>query len=196
MNSVLHTIYSAEFAIGAVTGAFLMKLYQWWYCRHLDRIHPLPGGVHRHVPGVNVPMLGVMMAVLSLGYVLFQTTETEERYKGLADRAGRCPTVFQQNIAARSNITAENDRLSVIQRDKLTELDELTGEWIHRLLYPPPHLANTNLNDPGRQGYTITVTRIYEEAASKLRSDISALRDQQSRLAAERAQHPVPDPSC
>ena len=195
MNAILHTIYSAEFFIGALSGAVMMKFYQWQHCRHLDKVHPLPGG-RRHMPGVNIPVLGVVLSVLALGYVLFQTQETEGRYQGLAARVTRCQSVFQQNIAARATISVENDRISVLQREKLTELDELTGEWIDHLLHPPPHLDGTTLTDPGRQGYMITVTRIFQEHATKLRSDIEALRIEQDRLAAERAAHPIPDPSC
>ena len=51
MNAILQTIYSAEFFVGATSGAVMMKLYQWHHCRHLDKVHPLPGGAHRHVPG-------------------------------------------------------------------------------------------------------------------------------------------------
>lgn len=173
-----------------------MKFYQWRHCRHLDKVHPLPGGAHRPVPGINITVLGVVMSVLALGYVLFQTQETEERYKGLADRVSTCQVVFQSNIAARSNITTENDRLSILQRDKLTELDALTGQWIDRLLNPPPHLVGTTLADPARQGYTLTVTRIYHEQATRLRADIAALRDEATKLAEVRAAHPIPDPSC
>lgn len=195
MNGVLNTIYSAEFFIGAVSGAVMMKLYQRHHCRHLDKVAPLPGG-RRHVPGVNIPVLGVVLSVLALGYVLSQTQETEERYKGLADRVSSCQAVFQSNIAARSAITAENDRVSILQRDKLSALDALTGQWIDRLLNPPPHLAGTTLTDPGRQGYFLTVTRIYQEQAQKLRSEIDQLRDEATKLAEARAGHPIPEPTC
>lgn len=196
MNGVLNTIYSAEFFVGAVSGAVMMKLYQWHHCRHLDKVAPLPGGRRRHVPGINIPVFGAVLSVLALGYVLFQTQETEERYKGLADRVSSCQVVFQSNIAARSAITTENDRVSILQRDKLSELDTLTGQWIDRLLNPPPHLVGTTLADPGRQGYTLTVTRIYQEQASRLRADINALRDEATKLAEARAAHPIPDPTC
>ena len=196
MNAILHTIYSAEFFVGAISGAVMMKFYQWQHCRHLDKVHPLPGGRRRPVPGINITVLGVVMSMLALGYVLFQTQETEERDKGLADRMTTCQTIFQSNIVARSNITTENDRLSILQRNKLTELDALTGQWIERLLNPPPHLVGTTLTDPGRQGYTLTVSRIYHEQASRLRADIAKLRDEATQLAATRAAQPIPDPSC
>ena len=195
MNGVLHTIYSAEFFVGAVSGAAMMKLYQWHHCRHLDKVAPLPGG-RRHVPGVNIPVLGVVLSVLALGYVLFQTQETEERYKGLADRVSSCQAVFQSNIAARSAITAENDRVSILQRDKLSALDALTGQWIDRLLNPPPNIAGLAINDPRRLVWNEDVTRFYYEQTTALRADIENLRIEQDRLAAERAAHPIPDPSC
>ena len=195
MNGVLHTIYSAEFFVGAVSGAVMMKLYQWHHCRHLDKVAPLPGG-RRHVPGINIPVFGAVLSVLALGYVLFQTQETEERYKGLADRVSSCQAVFQSNIAARSAITAENDRVSILQRDKLSALDALTGQWIDRLLNPPPNIAGLAINDPRRLVWNEDVTRFYYEQTTALRADIENLRIEQDRLAAERAAHPIPDPSC
>jgi len=196
VNTILDMIYSAEFAVGALCGAASMKLYQWWYCRHLDHVRPLPGGGHRHMPGVNLQMLGGLLAVLALGYVLFQTQSTEDRYKGLAERWSRCQVIYQADIAARNAVEAENDKLSIIRSDKLTELDGLTAQWIYRLLNPPPHLAGTSLSDPGRQGYTLTVTRIYQEQAAPLRADIAKLRDQASQLLSDRADKPIPYPAC
>ena len=196
MNTILDMIYSAEFAIGAVCGAAAMKLYQWWYCHHLDRVAPLPDGRQRHMPGVNIQLLGALRAVLALGYVLFQTQETEAKYTGLAEKWDKCQVIYNADIAARNAVEAENDRLSIIRSDKLTELDGLTAKWIHRLLDPPPHLAGTSLTDPARQGYTITVTRIYEEQAAPLRADIAKLRDQAAGLLTDRAEKPIPYPAC
>lgn len=196
MNGILHTIYSAEFFIGAFTGAVAMKLWQWNHCRYLDKVRPLPGGAHRHMPGVDVPTAGALVAVLALGYVLFQTQETEERYQGLADRVTRCQLIFQSNIAARSAITLENDRLSILQRDKLTALDKAAGELVNRQLNPPPAIAALPINDTRRLVWNEDVTRFYYEQTQLLRADIEKLREEQNRLAAVRADHPVPDPSC
>ncbi len=196
MNGILHTIYSAEFFIGAGSGAVMMKLYQWHHCRHLDKVAPLPGGRRRHMPGVDLPTMGVLLAVLALGYVLFQTQETEGRYRGLADRVTRCQTVFQRNIVDRATITLENDRISVLQREKLTQLDKAAGELVNRQLNPPPNIAGLAINDPRRLVWNEDVTRFYYEQTTALRADIENLRVEQDRLVAERAAHPVPDPSC
>lgn len=196
MTSVLEIIYSRPFLFGAVFGALGMKLYQLVMAHHLDKVKPLPGGRRRHVSSISTQAFGGLMALAVVGYVLVQVNQTETKYRVLADRLTSCQVTFQTAIVERAKIAAENDKLSMAQRDKLTALDQMQGVWIDRLLNPPPHIAETPLGDPRRVGYTITVTRFFQERAVTLRADIADIRAEQTRLTEDRNAHPLPDPLC
>lgn len=196
MSNALAVVYSLPFVAGAVAGAGLMKLYQWHHCRHLDKLHPLPGGRKRRVPGISQQWWGGLVAIAVLGYVLLQVNQTEASYKKLAARIEACQTGLASAINVRADISTQNDALSVQQRDLLTELDDASGTWINRLINPPPDIAALDLNDPRRQAWGFDVTRVYYERATKLRQRISEIREEQSQLAEERNRRPMPAPSC
>lgn len=196
MTSVLGVIYSLPFVIGALVGAIGMKLYQRAVCRHLDKTHPLPVGRKRHAPEISRVWLGGLISLGVLGYVLLQVDQTERHYLSLGDEMRRCQAELQQNLIDRAAITTENDALSKQQRDLFVELDELQGVWLTRLITPPPDIAVLPPTDQRRQDYGITVTRGYNERASKLRAEARAIADRQVQLQVERDQRKYPPPTC
>lgn len=193
---MLEIVYSTSFIIGAIVGMAGMKAYQWAVCRHLDKTHPLPDGRKRHAPEISRVWVGGLVALGVVGYVLLQVNQTEDHYRSLGDEMRRCQTEFTTALTKRSEITTRNDELSRQQRDLFAELDELHGVWLTRLITPPPDIAALPPTDQRRQDYGITVTRIYNERATKLRDEVRAIIGEQKRLADERARNPLPEPEC
>lgn len=193
---VLSVVYSLPFVAGAIVGMVGMKLYQRAVCRHLDKLHPLPDGRKRHAPAISRVWIGGLVALLTLGYVLLQVNETEMHYRSLGDEMRRCQVEFNTALIDRASITTENDELSRQQRSLFLELDELQGVWLTRLITPPPDIAALSPTDQRRQDYGITVTRVYNERAAKLRAEAQAIGKRQIELEQERRERTYPTPTC
>ena len=196
MTPVLELIYSFPFVTGLLVGIAAQRIYAHAMCRYDNVHHPLPGGRRHHVAGIKRLWVAGMLLVATLGYVLLHTGQTEAKYRGLAHDVAACQAEFNTALKARSAITAENDRLSVKQRDLLTELDNASGVWIDRLLNPPDHIAELDTGDPRRQAWNEDVTRVYYQRASGLRTEIADVRKEQTRLQDDRNRHPLPEPTC
>lgn len=196
MTAVLETIYSLPFAVGALIGAIVMRLYQKAQCRLADKRHPLPGGRKHRVPGVSTVWVGGLITVLVLGYVLLLVAQTEQHYKSLASEMRRCQIEFQTALIARSRITTENDQLSREQRDLLAESDQAESVWIDRLINLPSNIKELPQDDPRVTSYGQTVTRIYFERIGRINSRITEIDQRQAELDRDRTAHPLPEPSC
>ncbi|AGU92036.1 hypothetical protein BANE1_18 [Mycobacterium phage Bane1] len=196
MTPVLELIYSFPFVTGLLVGIAAQRVYAHAMCRYENTRHPLPGGRKHHVAGINRMWLAGLVLLATLGYVLLQTGQTEAKYRGLARDVAHCQTEFNAALRARSNITAENDELSVKQRDLLTQLDEAAGVLVNRQLNPPSAIAALPMDDPRRLAWNEDVTRVYYERTQKLREQIGELRRQQNDLLEDRRRHPLPEPTC
>lgn len=93
-----------------------------------------------------------------------------------------CVREFNQTLRVRSAITAENDALSIQQR-------ELIYHWIHTLVFPPPDVADLDPDDPARErwaiNFTIETDRLFAASIEEQRVNDT-----------ERAAHPLPPPTC
>jgi hypothetical protein len=196
VNAVLETIYSLPFLIGLLVGMGGQRAYCLIKARRADKRHPLPGGGHRRVGGISMTWVGGLVAVGVLGYVLLQVDQTETHYRQLGDEMRRCQIEFNTALRARAAITTENDQLSREQRDLLAESDEAESTWISRLINLPEDIASLTPDDPRRQDYGQTITRVYFERATKINLRITAISDRQRQLDQERLDHPLPEPTC
>jgi hypothetical protein len=93
-----------------------------------------------------------------------------------------CVREFNQVLRERSEITSENDKLSVEQRS-------LIYDWIHSLLFPPPEIASLPGSDPRREKWAISRTLETDES-------FKASIEQQRANDARRAANPLPPPTC
>ncbi|AGU91937.1 hypothetical protein ADAWI_15 [Mycobacterium phage Adawi] len=196
MTAVLELIYSFPFVSGLLVGIAAQRVYAHAMCRYENVHHPLPGGRRHHVVGINRMWLAGLVLVATLGYVLLQTGQTEAKYRGLARDVAQCQTEFNAALKARSQITADNDRLSVKQRDLLTEMGDAASTLVDRQLNPPDAIAGLEINDPRRLAWNEDVTRVYFQRVTKLRAEIAQVHDEQVKLQEDRAKHPLPEPTC
>ena len=196
MTPVLELIYSFPFMTGLLVGIAAQRVYAHAVCRYENTHHPLPAGRRRYVPGINRMWLAGLVLLATLGYVLLQTGQTEAKYRDLARDVANCQREFNQALKARSAITAENDRLSVKQRDLLTEMGDAASTLVDRQLNPPEAIAGLEINDPRRLAWNEDVTRVYFQRVTKLRDEIAKVHEEQVKLQEDRARHPLPEPTC
>lgn len=196
INAVLELVYSFPFAAGLVAGVVGQRVYCHLVALYADRVHPLPNGKHRRVGAISRQWVGGLIAVLCVGYVLFQSQQTHDQTVALSQATRACQADLIRSIERGRSISAENDKLSVEQRDLLALLDEAGGIWINRLINPPEAIAKLEPDDPRRQAWGIDVTRVYYERATKLRERVNQIRVEQFRLAEERLRNELPPPNC
>ena len=80
---------------------------------------------------------------LAMGIALNISLQTQQN----AD----CVREFNQVLRVRSEVTSENDRISIEQR-------ELIYDWIHNLVVPPPEIARLPGRGPRRGKWAINLT--------------------------------------
>lgn len=193
---VLDIVYSVPFMWGMAVGVIIMRLVQELQCRHLDRVDPLPNDQHHRPPPASGYSIGIILIIAVVGYVLLQTARTEQHYVQLADDVVWCQVEFNDALRARADVSAQNDALSIEQRDLLSDLDAAGGQWIDTILRPPESIAVLPQGDERRLSWERGVTLAYHERADALRARIAEIRAQQTELARQRELHPLPEPRC
>ncbi|AHN84132.1 hypothetical protein SEA_HAMISH_17 [Mycobacterium phage Hamish] len=196
MSSVLEVVYSLPFAVGLLCGILGQRAYCYGRAWYKDRNDPLPNGRHRTVAGISKVWVGGLIAVGSLGYVLYQAEAARLDTVSLAEHTQECTSDLIASVSRGRQISTENDRLSIAHRDKLTELAQVQSVWLGRILDPPPHIAAMPADDPRRDGYFKTITQFYKVRTDELRADIDKIREEQAKLIGDRERNPLPDPRC
>jgi hypothetical protein len=108
----------------------------------------------------------------------------------------RCQIEFNAALVARSKITTENDRLSREQRDLLAENAEAQATWVTRIVELPPEIRDLPDGDPRLTQYGRTVTRIWAQRTAQINERIRQIAVRQLELDKQRADNPLPEPSC
>lgn len=196
MTDVLEIIYSAPFLVGLLIGVIAERSYSHARARWMDRHHPLEGCKHRTVAPISPMWVAGLVLAATLGYVLLQTNNTEERYRQLANNMEICQREFNTALAAQAAVMDQDNTLSRQQRKLLAERSQLESEWIEHLIEPPPNIAKLPGIDPRRIAWAADVTRIYFGHAAALDKQIDAVSEQHVAMDTERRTHPLPDPTC
>jgi hypothetical protein len=94
----------------------------------------------------------------------------------------QCQREFNTALKARSQITADNDRLSQVQRTAI-------ASWLHTLLFPPEPYASMSRDDERYKRWAIDITTDYYDI-------LEDAQHEQMANDRERANHPYPEPLC
>lgn len=161
-----------------LAGMFSVQLWQWIKCKWKDRRDP-KGAPHKmkKLSGYWVAVVVVLAAIAAVSMQNYQTYTFAEK---LARDTRACQIEFNETIRIRTQITAENDRWSQIQRKAL-------ADWIHDLIFPPPYIASLDPESGERQDWVLIRTT---EAYKVIRE----AQDEQDRNIRERPAYP--DPTC
>jgi hypothetical protein len=152
---IIGNLITWRFGIGVLVGAIGQRVVCWIWHRIEDRRHPLPDGKRRKLAGLSRTWLIGAAVVTVLGYQLYVTQDL-----------ARCQQEFGAATARRSQIGAENDRLSLDQRELLADAIRLVAqserdgaEWLTLIIHPTdPAVAELDINDPVRQRWSVNVT--------------------------------------
>lgn len=114
---------------------------------------------------------------LALGVVAFVAIQVQQN----AD----CVREFNQTLRVRSQISEDNDRWSMVQRKAF-------GDWLKTILAPPADMLELRRDDPYNPRYQQWAFDITEHYSAI----IQQAQTEQDQNAAERANHPLPPPTC
>ena len=186
MIDVLTNLLTARFWVGVFVGAVGQRLTCWIWHRYQDRRHPLPNGRRRHLAGINRVWVVGAAVIFVLGYQLYES-----------QRLAKCQRQFGDAVEYRSTINAQNDRLSLAQRELLASNQRAEAEWITGLIHPSdPAIAALSYNDPQRERWAVSMTVGYFTKADGINGRIAAISDEQCRLDEHRSRTEIPDPTC
>lgn len=156
------------FVLGIISAIVYHGLLKPWWCNKHG---------HHLSYKISIKLTNVIMAIAALAIMW-----TGVRYTELASEVARCQTEFNTALRVRGEITQDNDRLSLIQREAL-------ANWIHDLIFPPPPYDKMDVTDRNRQAWATFRT---VEADRTIRH----AQEEQQQNDKERSEHPYPDPTC
>lgn len=154
------------FILGIITAVVYHGIVKPWWCNRK--------GIQLKYK-VSFKVSNLVLAVIALSVIW-----TGVRYTDLASQVAQCQKEFNAALVARSNVSRENDDLSIEQR-------EIVFEWMHDIVLPPAPVSDWEPNDPRRQTWGINRTI---EANNEFKKSI----DRQTVLINSRPA--LPDPTC
>lgn len=196
VSHILLFFYNWSFAVGAVVGLVGMRIYERQKAKRLDREDPLPGGCKHSISGYSRTWLAGLVTVATIGYVLLTAQSARDQTVALQLNQARCSEQFRDALKARADITNQDSDLSNRISDIRSDIDETTGNWINRLLNPPPEIALLSDEDPRKTSWKVDVTVVYFQRTKALREQIAKMADERKQLADWRQDHPLPDIKC
>lgn len=161
-----------------LAGVVSVQVWQWVKCKWKDRSDP--DGAPHHMKKINSYWLAVIVVLTAVAAVSLQNYRTYTFAEQLAKDTRACQIEFNETIRARTQISAENDRWSQLQRKAL-------ADWIHDLIFPPPHIAVLPPDSGERQEWVLVRTT----EADRI---IRAAQDEQDENIRNRPSYP--DPTC
>lgn len=200
--NILAGIFSWPFGIGVLIGLSLDRAWRYAYTGWLNQHHPLPDGQKRRPPRFNFTALGVTIAVAVILFSVYKiqdTSNTTQRIiadaRAFSAQVQDCQRQLIEAIKGGRQVSAENDALSVQQRDLFAAKDDAeTNMWRALLTPPDPAIAQLDTADPRRQHYSLDVLARYTKDAADIDRKIRGISDRQTDLLASRP--PLPEPTC
>jgi hypothetical protein len=176
---LVNNLFTWGFAAGFLVGFCIERAWRWADTWWLNR-HARDGKRYR-VGGINSKWVAGTIVVFVVGLVMVET-----------QRNSNCIDEFKVTLVKRSAITAENDRLSIEQRELLADNQRAEAEWINSLLRPPRKIDELAPGDPVREAWAVAISEDYFDHADKVNAWIKAISDEQRRNDEERARNPAP----
>lgn len=195
MDSVLVNLFSWPFVIGLVAGFLIDRAYRYALAVLAGR------GDRWSAITIDGRWLAGVIAFGVAGWSIYQTQANANEAQRItneatafAQRTQDCQAALISAIIGSRRITADNDRLSIGERELLADQQRVQTEWLGRLLNPPPEVADLDINDPVRKRYNIDITRGFLARSEEIRQRIDVIADEQRTT--DKHRPPLPDPNC
>jgi len=165
--------------IAFMLGIVLTLTYKWAKVKIYNRTHP---DKKMAMPKPRLVWITGFIAIVMVLASIWSGTEAQNAVRELAVASDKCQREFFTVLQARSKISEDNDYWSFTQRNAL-------ADWINNLLMPPPPFDTMDRTSKEYQNWTIEITDHYYEIIKKA-------QDEQKQNMAERANNPLPEPTC
>lgn len=195
-TAILNTVYSLPFFLGATAGWGLWTIYCRQKARYMDAHRPLADGRHHEVARLSRIWIAGLVMVFSVGYVLLSANKAHDDTVALAKRVTSCWRESYRQTKVQIDINSQNDFVSRQQQQLQRDYDRATSDWLKALINPPGALANQPSDSPDRRAWALQVSAMYQQKLDDLGDKFDELVAQRAKLDDERAQHPLPEPTC
>lgn len=196
MMTILNTIYSLPYFLGAISGTVLWMLYCRSKVRWQNKYHPLPDGQLHYANHISRVWIAGLIAAVGLGYVLLTAQKTHDQTIDLTRNVARCWQESYQSTKAQIDLNAQNDLISRTQQNLQRQFDVATAGWVKDLIAPPGDLAAEPTTSPARQAYGLQRTSQYQDKLDDLGAQFDDQVRQRAALDVERSKHPLPETTC
>lgn len=185
LTQALSELFSLSGLIAFLLGMVATHFYYYVRCRYLDRSDP-DGKPHRM--RYKSTLILWALIIVTTGYIGVQQFETKSNLYELTIHTSQCQADFNNALTARAAISADNDKWSAIQRKAI-------ADWLHEILLPPPDIQEIRNHDP-QFGTNPRYVQWSIDVTTKYYNVIQKAQDEQDQNAKERADHPLPEPTC
>jgi hypothetical protein len=152
--------------------------------------------MHRKVM-INWRYAGIVLGLSMFAFVTLQTQSAYSLAATTASEVRECQREFNQALRDRARIAAENDALSIEQREVSRKKDKSeTDMWVSLITPADPGIAVLDTDNPVRRAYALGVVTEYSRRSAAFDNRLSEISDRQEQLLVERRNHPLPEPTC
>ena len=203
MDSILHSLLTRQLWIGFVLGYVTRYAYCHLHARWLDKHRPLAHGKRHRRPLVNRSILG---GSLALGVILFslvqvqgtsrRTDENTATITAMANAAIDCENQRRAYAAVDHKLQVENDAYAAVERELNAQSIQVNSDWISLVVDPPQEIFDLHTTDPAYQAWARGVNQNYLTKRAEIDKQLADATAKREAVVAERAAHPVPEPTC
>lgn len=182
LTSVFGGLFSLSGLIAFMLGVLGTRIYYFLEERWEDRCEPRKAPHHHRFRGVVLLWAFIFIFSCVLG---FQQQQTADQVRKLSADTSACQKQFFTVLKARA---VSNDQTDEWSREKTLAI----SSWLRDILFPPADMLALREKSPPDPLYTQWVIDI----TSKYLNQIDTLEKAQETSLADRAAHPLPEPSC
>ena len=135
-------------------------------------------------PGFNPLVIAISVALVGFLYISTQSSQNAGAVRELALKTQECQKQFNEALQIRGQITQDNDKWSMVQRDAM-------ATWIHDLIFPPPPYNTMELDDPRRQAWDLLRTRDADRIVSQAQEE-----QRLNEIERNKPENQYPEPTC
>lgn len=182
LTSVFGGLFSLSGLIAFMLGVVAARLYYFVQERLEDKLDPSCAPHHHRFR--SLILLWSFIFIVT-GFIGFQQQQTANQVRQLSADTLDCQKQFFTALKARAQ---SNDQTDEWSRQKTLAI----SNWLRDILTPPSEMLKIREDSPSDPRYTAWVI----DTTSNYLRQIDALEKAQEDALADRAAHPLPEPSC
>lgn len=141
-------------------------------------------------------LAGIAVGTAAIIIVTVQSSDAYNIAKKTAQEVQDCQREFNSALKVQAQVGAENDALSMQQRQQLARANDATSEWLHDILFPPAEVLINGRQGPVYEKWGVERTQAYFDTIADIKRELNLTTAEQLANETRRAQHPLPEPTC